>query len=519
MKRKSFKGVLLGVMVFSLSAALCACGGGKGSGSSATSNNSSTQTSESEATAGGEFVFGLDSTIASVDPHIETDAATRSVLFNVYEGLVKPTPEGSVTPAVAQEYEMSEDAKTYTFKMRDGITFQDGNEVKASDVKYSLERSAGIDGDSSALSAISSIECPDDDTVVITLSEADTEFIYNLSTSVLEEANDASQGTNPIGTGPFKVSEYKEGQYISFERYDGYWNADLDCIEKATIKFYDKADTAYTELKAGTIDGMWQMNPDQVADLGDGFNVVESTMKLVHGLFLNNEYEPLKQVKVRQALNYALNRDELDEFLLGGGSKKINTYGYPCVPEWYNADTEGTYTYDVEKAKELLAEGGYPDGFDLEITVPNNYTLHVQAAEIMKDVLAQIGVNVTVNPVDWSTWISDVYRARKYQSTVIGFDISSLAPYTWYARYYSSSSNNMTNFSSQDYDSVYDQAKAATDMTEKQKLYKQLQQILTDDAASVFTMDPLNLAVLRKGFTGFASYPIYVIDLSSIKYE
>jgi len=516
MKRKSFSRVLLGVMVFSLTAALCGCGGGKSSGSS-TGNSSSGETAA--VSADDEFVFGLDSAIASVDPHVDTDAATRSVLFNVFEGLVKPTSDGDVTPAVAQDYKMSDDAKTYTFTMRDGITFQDGNAVKASDVKYSLERSAGIDGDSSALSAISDISCPDDKTVVITLSKPDTEFIYNLSVAVLEKANDAKQSTNPIGTGPFKVVDYKEGQYIEFARYDGYWNKDLDCISKAKIKFYDKADTAYTELKAGTIDGMWQLTPDQVTDLGDGYNAVKSTMKLVQGLFLNNTYEPLKNVKVRQALNYAIDRDAVDNFLLGGGSTKIQTYGYPSVPKWYNADTEGTYTYDTEKAKKLLSEAGYPNGFDLEITVPNNYTLHVQAAQIIKEELAQVGVNVTVNPVDWSSWISDVYQGRKYQATIIGFDITSLAPSTWYTRYYSSSANNMTNFSDADYDKIFDQAKAATDDTQKQKLYKQLQKILTDDAASVFIMDPLNIAVLKKGYTGFASYPIYVIDLSSIKAE
>ena len=514
MKRKLLGKFLFGVMALSLSAALCACGGGKTGGSSAAANNSSEETADS-----GVFTFGLDSTIASVDPHVDTDAATRSVLFNVFEGLVKPAPDGSVTEAVAQSYEMSDDATTYTFTLRDGITFQDGNAVKASDVKYSLERSAEIDGESSALSVISDISCPDDATVVITLAEPNTEFIYNLSTSVLEEANDANQGTTPIGTGPFKVTEYKEGEYISFERYADYWNKDLDCIDKAMIKFYDKADTAYTELKAGAIDAMWQMTPDQVADLGDGFNTVESSMKLVQGLFLNNSYEPLSKPEVRQALNYAINRQEVDDFLLGGGSAKIATYGYPTITEWYNKDTEGAYAYDEAKAKELLTQGGYPDGFDLEITVPNNYTLHVQAAEVMKDELAKVGVNVTVNPVDWSTWISDVYQGRKYQATVIGFDISSLAPSTWYVRYVSDSANNMTNFNNAEYDQVYAKAKAATDPAEKKEAYFQLQQILTDDAASVFMMDPLNLVVLKKGYTGFASYPIYVIDLSSVKYE
>lgn len=136
-----------------------------------------------------------------------------SVLFNVFEGLVKPTTDGDVTPAVASDYTISDDAKTYTFTLRDGITFQDGNPVTVEDIKYSLERSAEMDGESSALSVISDIKIVDDKTIELTLSEANSEFIYNLTIAILEQANDAEQATNPIGTGPFKVKKFAEGQY------------------------------------------------------------------------------------------------------------------------------------------------------------------------------------------------------------------------------------------------------------------------------------------------------------------
>ena len=256
---------------------------------------------------------------------------------------------------------------------------------------------------------------------------------------------------------------------------------------------------------------------DQVAALGtENYNIVESTMMLVHGLFLNNAYEPLKDVRVRQALNYAVDRDAINEFLFGGKSKIIQTHGYPTITAWYNADTEGTYTYDVDKAKELLAEAGYADGFDLEITVPSSYTQHVQTAEIIAEQLAAVGVNVTINQVEWSSWVSDVYQGRDYQSTVIGFDISSLSPATWYKRYYTDSSNDFTNFSDASYDEVYGKALATIDHDEKHQLYGELQ-ILTDQAASVFIEDPADFIAVSNKYTGYQSYPVSAIDLSLVK--
>ena len=326
MKKKSAK-ILSAIMVLGLSAALCACGGGSGSTASETGNNSS-DTSESgmsDSSDHSALVFGLTQEISSVDPHEDTDAATRSVLFNVFEGLVKPTTDGEVEPAVAQDYTVSDDMTEYTFTLRDGITFHDGNPVTAEDVKYSLERSAGIDGDQSALSAISDISTPDDSTVVITLSAPDSEFIYNLTTAILEEANDAQQADNPIGTGPFKLTEFEEGQYLTLEKYDGYWNKDLDYIDEVQVKFVADADEAFMELQSGSIDCLQYLTKDQISSVGDDYNIITTTMMLVHGLFLNNDYEPLQNKEVRQALNYAVDRDAINEMFADADYQSIAT--------------------------------------------------------------------------------------------------------------------------------------------------------------------------------------------------
>lgn len=131
----------------------------------------------------------------------------------------------------------------------------------------------------------------DDKTIELTLSEANSEFIYNLTIAILEQANDAEQATNPIGTGPFKVKKFAEGQYLELEKYDGYWNQDLDCVTSAKFKFIADAQAAFLELQGGTIDMLLYLTNDQVQALNSDYNVVESTMMLIHGLFLNNSYK------------------------------------------------------------------------------------------------------------------------------------------------------------------------------------------------------------------------------------
>lgn len=495
--------VIATVMIISL-LTLSACGGGSNGGSGEVKDT---------------FVFGLSQELTDLDPHQETDAATRSILFNIFEGLVKATPDGDVTPAVAEDYAVSNDATVYTFNLRDGITFHDGNPVTAEDVKYSLERSREINGEASPLNAISDISIPDEDTIVITLDKGNSEFIYNLTCAILEKANDQDQQTAPVGTGPFSIVELREGEYLDLAKYDGYWNAEElgDYVSNVRVKFIASAQDAYVELQGHSIDALQYLTADQIDGLGDDYNIVEATMMLVHGMFINNQYEPLKDVRVRQALNYAVNRDEINQQLFGGKSPEIQTHGYPTITAWYNADTEGTYTYDPDKAMELLKEAGYENGFDLVITVPKNFTQHVDTAVLIKEQLAKVGINASVNEVEWNTWLSDVYQGRDYQATVIGFDISSLSPATWYVRYYSTSSNDMTNFSNAEYDAAYDQAVASIDHEEKFQLYGKLQQILAEEGASVFIEDPADFVAVSADFTGYTPYPVSAVDFSLIK--
>ena len=366
MKKKQ---LLSGVMALLLSASLCACGGSKtaegtseAAGESSEAETSNTL-SEGTPVPGGSVVYGMTQDLASLDPHVDTDAGTRDVVFNLYEGLVKPTSDGGFIPAVASDYTISDDAKTYTFTLRDGITFHDGTPVTIEDVKYSIDRYAEIQGESSAFSSlVDSVEVQDDKTLVVNLKESYSEFLPMMTIAIIPQSNEDPAG-NPIGTGPFKYVSYTPGQNLELEKYDGYWQEGVPSLDSVEFKFIADVDTAFVELQAGTIDILKYLTAAQAETLGDDYNIVQGSMNLVHAMYLNSAYEPLSKTEVRQALCYAVDRDAINNFIFGGKSHIIGSHMIPAMSKYYEPEAETVYSYDPEKAKELLAEfkqKGYP---------------------------------------------------------------------------------------------------------------------------------------------------------------
>ena len=516
MKKKQ---LLSGVMALLLSASLCACGGSKtAEGTSEAAGESSeaeTSNTLSEGTPrpGGSVVVGMTQDLASLDPHVDTDAGTRDVVFNLYEGLVKPTSDGGFIPAVASDYIISDDAKTYTFTLRDGITFHDGTPVTIEDVKYSIDRYAEIQGESSAFSSlVDSVEVQDDKTLVVNLKESYSEFLPMMTIAIIPQSNEDPAG-NPIGTGPFKYVSYTPGQNLELEKYDGYWQEGVPSLDSVEFKFIADVDTAFVELQAGTIDILKYLTSAQAETLGDDYNIVQGSMNLVHAMYLNSAYEPLSKTEVRQALCYAVDRDAINNFIFGGKSHIIGSHMIPAMSKYYEPEAETVYSYDPEKAKELLADAGYADGFDLEITVPSSYSQHVDSAQIIADELSQVGINVTLNQVEWSTWLQDVYKGGNFQATVIGFD-GTLAPSDWLKKYVTDDAKNFMHYSNTEYDDVFNTAYTTVDDDVKVENYKKAQMILAEDAAAVYIEDPANLVAVSKKFGGYTFYPTAAEDMS-----
>ncbi len=494
--------------------ALAACGqGGKepnGSGSQQGGVNTGREASNS-------VIVGMSQELDSLDPHSAEGAGTREVLFNLFEGLVKATPEGELEPAVAGEDPIIEPTRI-VFKLRDGIRFSDGSTVTVDDVKYSIWRYAGIQSGESAFSNLKDIVTSEDGTIEVLLNEPNTDFVFELTCAIMPQANDANVDKTPIGTGPFKLVSYKPGDSLVVEKNENYRKEGLPYLDEVTFKLVADADMAVSMLKAGSLDIYHHLTTDQAATLGGGFDVLEGSENMVHAVFLNNGKAPFDDIKVRKAICYAIDRDLVNEMVFNGKSHLIGTNMIPTMEKYYNEDTEHVYDRDIEKAKELLAEAGQQN-LTFTIRVPNNYQPHIDTAQIVKESLAEAGITAKIELVEWTTWLDDVYKGRNYQATVIAVDNRFLAPSTWLNKNLTTASNNFTNYSNPEFDALYQQAIAETDEAAKVELYKKLQQILADDAASAYIENLAMLVAVNSNLDGYMFYPIAVQDLSTVRYK
>lgn len=497
------KKVLL--LVLLLSIALCGCSGGKNDGKSSSTEKKS-------------IVVGIQQDLDSLDPHLVVAAGTREVLFNVFEGLVKPDEKGELVPAVASEYNISEDGKTYTFTIREGVKFHNGKTVTAQDVKYSIERNAGMKDQELLISRfdnIESVNIVNDSTVEVVLKEADTELIAYMTVAIIPE-DYTEQNSKPVGTGPFIFSSYEVENKFVVKRNDEYWGEKPE-LEEVIFKIVSNTDSVLLDLKAGSIDIYPYLTDDQAKELSSSFNIEVGNTNLVQGVFLNNENEYLKNEKVRQALCYAIDKEEIRNMVSGGNGTLIGSFMFPGLGKYFNEDVANNYAYDVEKAKSLLAEAGYPDGFELKITIPNNYQFHISTGEVIVQQLKKVGITANIELIEWSVWLDEVYGGRKFEATIIGFD-STLAPNDIMRRYVSDNSKNMCNYVNDKYDDYYKMAVETTDDNKKIEYYRELQKILSEDAASVFIQDPPLLVAVSKKLEGYTFYPVYVQDMSKIKF-
>ena len=193
-----------------------------------------------------------------------------------------------------------------------------------------------------------------------------------------------------------------------------------------SLKIIENADTLMMSLQSGAIDLCSHLTSTQVAQLGDAFDVAEGTMNLVQALYLNNAEKPFDDVRVRQALCYAVDRQQIIDLAFDGYGSPIGSSMYPAFGKYFDDSLTNHYTKDIEKAKSLLAEAGYPDGFEMTITVPSNYQPHIDTAQVLVEQLKEINVTAKIELVEWGTWLSDVYAGRQYQSTVVGVDASNM---------------------------------------------------------------------------------------------
>lgn len=548
--KKNFLALVLGaVMTASL---IAGCGGKTSSGGSSASSPAaadagSTSVTEAagEMVEGGDFIKGVSTEAPGFDPFTTQTADARSIFFNIYEGLMATEPDGSFSPALAETCEASDDLQTYTFTLRKGVKFHNGNELTMDDVLYSIEKSItsnipgfaeiaqfsaagktytvgsekgkddeGKEIEKPVVTAADSADAPaDDTTLVINLSKPDSGFPA-IATSPIVPKDAEDLASHPIGTGPFELTEFVEQDYTLLTRFEDYWGepAHLDTV---TLKYYENTASLATNYLAGAIDG-FNSNAGGWKEL-EGTDYVQNVRhaNAVQLLALNNEFGPFKDVRVRQAVAYAVDSDEIIEKVSYGLGTKAGTPVIPGLQKYFNDELTDVYDVNIDKAKELLKEAGQ-ENLKFKIRVPSNYQVHVDTAQVIANQLAKAGITVEIESVDWNTWLNRVYSKSEFEATIVSVDGPIAYPTSFLDRYVSTASNNFVNYHSEAFDETYAKALLETDDAEQVKLFKECQKILSDECSSVYIQDISSVVVNSPKFGGFKAYPLYVDDYSAM---
>lgn len=432
----------------------------------------------------------------NLDIRRTSGAALEQILIdNVYEGLVTRTPENEIVPSLASDYEISSDGLTYTFTLEEGVTFHDGGELTASDVvtTYDQVREDETLIGHDQFAHVTKVEAPDDHTVVLTLDQPDQNLLFALTGPaglVFDEGDDTDRKTDANGTGPFTLENWTQGDSITLARYDDYWGepAGVGTVEVSYIPDFTAGVNAALD---GSLDVLTAVQADLSAQLDgqNGFTLTRGKTTDKATLAFNNQVAPLDDVRVREALRLAIDHEALAE-VVGAATPQ---YGpIPALDPGYE-DLSDVAPYDPERARQLLEEAGQED-LRLELTIPSFYGTTVST--FLVSAFNDIGVELKVNPVEFPTWLTDVYQNKDYQLSFVLHveprDFGNFANPDYYFGY-----------DNPEVQELYAQATRTVDPDESARLLAQAARIVSEDHAADWLYTGETITAVGEGVSGF----------------
>ncbi len=512
-------------LVFSLAA----CGSGNSSdelsgesSSSETSSGNIQDATEVSAATDNDLVIAIEGSVSSLDPHNISDTNAISATRGMYETLVTFNDDMEFISLLATDWTISDDGLVYTFTLQEGVTFHDGTAFNADAVVANFDRIYNADNgltayntwtkaldDGSRMNRLASYTALDEYTVEFVLAEGWSSFLNRLAmvqiicpNCIDEYGNDIMY--HPCGTGPYVYSEWVEGDHTTMLRNDDYWG-ELPGVDSVTIQEVPEAGTRTAMLQTGEADFVYPMTSDQIAAVsGDStITIAASQSNIMRYVTLNCNLDVLSDVRVRQAINYAVDKDAYIEVMYSGYATEATSV-FPEIISYYAEQTP--YDYDLEKAQALMEEAGYADGFDLTIWCDNT-TQEIKGATFIQQQLSQININVTVVPYDAGTMDADIY-VEEEEATIqmwyvnwsaSAFDADSSVRALLYSGSIPPTSANTAYFRNSEFDTLLDEALAIADPDTLTDLYAQAQAIAWEECPWIF------LAV-DQILTGYQSY-------------
>jgi peptide/nickel transport system substrate-binding protein len=451
-----------------------------------------------------------------LDPTSAAAGAIDSVLYsNVFEGLTRFMSDGSVVPGLAQSWEISEDGLTYTFKLHDGVTFHDGTTMDAEDVKFSLDRILAEDSanaQKALYAAISAVSVIDPTTVEVKLSEPNGSMLFNLAWGdavIVAPESIENIKQQPIGTGAFKFDSWAQGDKIELSRNPDYWGTPAQ-LEKATFKFISDPTAAFAAMMAEDIDVFAGFPaPENIPqfEADPRFQVIVGSSEGETILSTNNKRPPFDNVKVREAMSHAIDRQAIIDGAMFGLGTPIGTHFAPHNPAY--VDLTGLSNYDPEKAKALLAEAGFPDGFETTLHLPPPSYAR-RGGEIIASQLAAVGIKAEITNVEWAQWLETVFKGKDFGLTIIShtepMDIGIYANPDYYFQY-----------DNPDFQALMTELNRTTDPDKRNKMLGDAQRIISEDYVNGYLFQLALPTVAKANIEGlWENAPTQATDLTAV---
>jgi peptide/nickel transport system substrate-binding protein len=446
--------------------------------------------------------------------------ATAAVVhYNIQECLVKMDRHGKIVPWLAERWHTS-DNKNYTFFLKRGVRFHNGRALRAADVKSVIERALNPETKHphrAHYQSITDIVVKDDYTITFVLREANPSFLLNLSRqgSVIYPRDAVeTMKSQPIGTGPYVLQEWVRGDRIVLRKNPAYHVKGLPRLDRVTFRFIPDPNAVLAALKAGDLDvSFFGLGPEHVQDLAKDarFQVLLGNTTNDVVMAMNNSRKPYADVRVRRAITHAVDKPEVLKGAMFGMGKVLGSNVDPLNP--YYVDLANAMPHDPVKAKKLLAEAGYPNGFHTVLRVTPQYPYTVRTGEIITDQLRKVGVNVKIEQIEWGQWLARVYREADYDLTIIGhgesWDAGNYANPKYYFRY-----------DSPRFQELHRKSEATVDDKARRALYGEMQKVMVEDAPVVFLYMHPRLAVAKKGVEGiWKDLPNSSADISEVSWR
>jgi peptide/nickel transport system substrate-binding protein len=499
-----------GGVLFALPGFLAACGGdGDGEGQG-------TATSEGDVKKGGRFSMARNEEPLSLDPIVPSDNGSIWVIYQMFDQLTTVNEDSSgVAPSLAESWEISPDGTVYTFAIKQGVKFHDGSPMTMDDVVFSLERVFDPEGSgySFLFGTVAGVKAVDDATLEIALTEPFTPLLDNLNVfpaSIVPrkavEAGAEGFAQNPIGTGPFKLKEFAKGRHVHLVKHDGYWKQNRPHVDEVFIPYVTDDNTRILRIQGGEVDAAVAIPYAQIDQLNaqDDIDVKIEPLFRFDGMWLNHAEAPLDDVKVRQALNYATDKESMLKSIF---FEKVEIANHMMPKMKYWREDIPAYEYDPERAKSLIAESKVPDGFQLPIVIPTGDVIIQQIAQIMKESYSEIGVDVQITNLDIGTAYTNfsqfnyVAGANWYiTSDVPGPDELAAIQFDYSAA--SGTKSFFTNYNSKRATELV-QGAGRSDDAARAELLGELQQLVMDDAVLVALFFTPARAALRSHVKDF----------------